>query len=131
MMTNFPRRFESLYSISIEVEQCLPGCGQRGIGSAGGECPLATVWRPPQSLDGGTGVDMGGWYQNAPPSVRPLRTPWSRRATNARSVSIAGWYDSAVPEFKFVAPFEPTGDQPQAIERLTDGLTNGLEHQVL
>src|SRR5258706_6940798 len=38
---------------------------------------------------------------------------------------------SAVPDFKFVAPFEPTGDQPQAIERLTDGLTRGLNHQVL
>jgi excinuclease ABC subunit B len=36
-----------------------------------------------------------------------------------------------VPDFKFVAPFEPTGDQPQAIERLTDGLGRGLRHQVL
>jgi excinuclease ABC subunit B len=36
-----------------------------------------------------------------------------------------------VPDFRFVAPFEPTGDQPQAIERLTDGLTKGLNHQVL
>jgi excinuclease ABC subunit B len=36
-----------------------------------------------------------------------------------------------VPDFRFVAPFEPTGDQPQAIERLTDGLQRGLNHQVL
>ena len=36
-----------------------------------------------------------------------------------------------VPDFRFVAPFEPTGDQPQAIERLTDGLTKGFRHQVL
>ena len=36
-----------------------------------------------------------------------------------------------MPDFKFVAPFEPTGDQPQAIERLTDGLTKGHQHQVL
>jgi excinuclease ABC subunit B len=36
-----------------------------------------------------------------------------------------------VPDFHFVAPFEPTGDQPQAIERLTDGLQKGLNHQVL
>jgi excinuclease ABC subunit B len=36
-----------------------------------------------------------------------------------------------VPDFRFVAPFEPTGDQPQAIERLTDGLAKGLNHQVL
>ena len=36
-----------------------------------------------------------------------------------------------MPDFRFVAPFEPTGDQPQAIEKLTDGLRRGLNHQVL
>ena len=36
-----------------------------------------------------------------------------------------------MPDFRFVAPFEPTGDQPQAIDRLTDGLQRGLQHQVL
>jgi excinuclease ABC subunit B len=36
-----------------------------------------------------------------------------------------------VPDFRFVAPFEPTGDQPQAIDRLNDGLQRGLHHQVL
>ena len=36
-----------------------------------------------------------------------------------------------MPEFKFVAPFEPTGDQPQAIERLSDGIRKGLHDQVL
>jgi len=36
-----------------------------------------------------------------------------------------------VPDFRLVAPFEPTGDQPQAIERLTDGIRKGLRHQVL
>jgi excinuclease ABC subunit B len=36
-----------------------------------------------------------------------------------------------VPDFRFVAPFEPTGDQPQAIEKLTDGVRKGLRHQVL
>lgn len=33
--------------------------------------------------------------------------------------------------FKVVAPFEPTGDQPQAIERLAEGLEDGLVAQVL
>ena len=33
--------------------------------------------------------------------------------------------------FKVVADFEPQGDQPQAIEKLTDGLLRGLRHQVL
>ena len=30
-----------------------------------------------------------------------------------------------MPDFQLVAPFEPTGDQPAAIERLTDGLARG------
>ena len=33
--------------------------------------------------------------------------------------------------FKLVSPFEPCGDQPQAIAGLVDGLKQGLKHQVL
>ena len=33
--------------------------------------------------------------------------------------------------FKVESPFQPTGDQPQAIEKLSDGLQNGLAAQVL
>jgi excinuclease ABC subunit B len=40
-------------------------------------------------------------------------------------------YTSTVPDFKLVAPFEPTGDQPQAIDRLASGLGKGLRHQTL
>ncbi|MFM2105457.1 MAG: hypothetical protein RL338_489 [Chloroflexota bacterium] len=36
-----------------------------------------------------------------------------------------------MPDFTLAAPFEPTGDQPAAIERLADGLSRGLRHQVL
>jgi len=36
-----------------------------------------------------------------------------------------------VPDFELVAPFEPTGDQPAAIDRLTDGLGRGVRHQTL
>src|SRR4051812_5677541 len=36
-----------------------------------------------------------------------------------------------MPDFKFVAPFEPTGDQPAAIERLSAGLAKGVGHQTL
>jgi len=36
-----------------------------------------------------------------------------------------------MPDFRLVAPFEPTGDQPGAIERLVDGLGRGLRHQTL
>ena len=36
-----------------------------------------------------------------------------------------------MPDFDLVAPFQPTGDQPAAIERLTDGLARGLQHQIL
>ncbi len=34
-------------------------------------------------------------------------------------------------EFKLVSPFQPTGDQPQAIEQLTQGVLNGAGAQVL
>lgn len=34
-------------------------------------------------------------------------------------------------EFKLKAPFKPTGDQPQAIEALLEGIKSNLKHQVL
>jgi excinuclease ABC subunit B len=36
-----------------------------------------------------------------------------------------------MPKFELVAAFKPTGDQPQAIERLADGVGRGLTHQTL
>ena len=33
--------------------------------------------------------------------------------------------------FELVAPYQPAGDQPQAIDRLTEGVRRGLKHQVL
>ena len=36
-----------------------------------------------------------------------------------------------MPDFRLVAPFQATGDQPQAIERLADGVRRGLRHQTL
>ncbi|MFW9811585.1 MAG: excinuclease ABC subunit UvrB [Candidatus Thorarchaeota archaeon] len=34
-------------------------------------------------------------------------------------------------DFKLEAPFKPTGDQPQAIEKLVEGLESELQHQTL
>jgi len=34
-------------------------------------------------------------------------------------------------EFKVVSPYEPSGDQPEAIQRLYEGLDNGLREQTL
>ncbi|RJP67679.1 MAG: excinuclease ABC subunit UvrB [Candidatus Abyssobacteria bacterium SURF_17] len=34
-------------------------------------------------------------------------------------------------KFRLVADFKPKGDQPQAVEKLVDGLHSGLKHQVL
>ncbi len=34
-------------------------------------------------------------------------------------------------EFKVVAPYEPTGDQPQAIAKLVEGIQKGYRHQTL
>lgn len=36
-----------------------------------------------------------------------------------------------MPEFKLVSDFQPTGDQPQAIEQLVEGLKKGYVHQTL
>ncbi|MBE7059039.1 MAG: excinuclease ABC subunit B [Ruminococcaceae bacterium] len=33
--------------------------------------------------------------------------------------------------FELVSPFKPTGDQPQAIDKLVDGLESGLKEQIL
>ncbi len=36
-----------------------------------------------------------------------------------------------MPKFKLVSDFQPTGDQPTAIQQLVEGLTGGAEHQTL
>ena len=36
-----------------------------------------------------------------------------------------------MPKFKIVSDFKPTGDQPQAIEKLSEGIIKGIDHQVL
>ncbi len=36
-----------------------------------------------------------------------------------------------MPPFKIVSDFRPTGDQPQAVERLVEGLERGYKHQAL
>ena len=36
-----------------------------------------------------------------------------------------------MPEFQIVSDFQPTGDQPQAIERLVDGVNDDMIHQTL
>ena len=36
-----------------------------------------------------------------------------------------------MPDFQLVSDYQPTGDQPQAIDALVEGLNQGLGHQVL
>jgi excinuclease ABC subunit B len=36
-----------------------------------------------------------------------------------------------MPKFHVVSPYEPSGDQPEAIAKLTQGIQNGLDEQVL
>ena len=36
-----------------------------------------------------------------------------------------------MPDFEIVSDFKPTGDQPQAIDKLVDGIDQGLKHQTL
>ncbi|MGB0934073.1 MAG: DEAD/DEAH box helicase family protein, partial [Lishizhenia sp.] len=34
-------------------------------------------------------------------------------------------------DFKLVSDFKPTGDQPEAIKKIVEGMTEGAEHQTL
>ena len=34
-------------------------------------------------------------------------------------------------KFKLVSPYKPTGDQPEAIEKLTKGIKDGMKEQTL
>ncbi|GAB4204645.1 MAG: excinuclease ABC subunit UvrB [Bacteroidia bacterium] len=34
-------------------------------------------------------------------------------------------------QFELISPYQPTGDQPEAIDQLTNNLKNGIKHQVL
>ena len=36
-----------------------------------------------------------------------------------------------MPEFKVVSPFEPSGDQPEAIDAIANGIELGLDEQTL
>jgi len=36
-----------------------------------------------------------------------------------------------MPKFRVVSPYQPSGDQPEAIEKLAQGVENGLDEQVL
>ncbi|PJF34256.1 MAG: excinuclease ABC subunit B, partial [Candidatus Thermofonsia Clade 1 bacterium] len=36
-----------------------------------------------------------------------------------------------MPPFELVSPYQPTGDQPQAIDKLVEGVRRGLRHQTL
>ena len=50
---------------------------------------------------------------------------------NECSVWTGRLYHRHMGDFQLVAPFKPTGDQPQAIEKLVAGLAAGRKHQVL
>src|SRR3989344_8737240 len=41
------------------------------------------------------------------------------------------YYNETSMKFKLHAPFQPTGDQPQAIEKIVDGLSRGDRYQTL
>ena len=46
-------------------------------------------------------------------------------------VVLFGREGSKLPEFRVVSEYQPSGDQPEAIDTLASGLENGLEEQVL
>src|SRR5213592_352050 len=67
-------------------------------------------------------------------SVAGTHREWPAREPIVRTFVLIGTpscYPSSVPDFQLVADFEPTGDQPTAIDRLSDGLAKGLQLQTL
>ena len=68
---------------------------------------------------------MGSWQRGRGAWLTRMRT-----RTGVR-LDVPACYPPQVPDFKLVAPFEPTGDQPAAIERLIDGVARGLRHQTM
>ncbi len=60
-----------------------------------------------------------------------LPAPGVRPPMNACSVWGLRRYHAGMADFQLVAPFKPTGDQPQAIEQLVAGIRDGRKHQVL
>ena len=56
------------------------------------------------------------------------KAPFREKEHEEREVACNG---GRVMEFKLHSPFQPTGDQPQAIEKLTEGVLDGIRTQVL
>jgi excinuclease ABC subunit B len=52
-------------------------------------------------------------------------------ANQAEVAPISGIEEARLMEFSLTSPFQPAGDQPQAISALVDGLRRGEAHQVL
>ena len=64
--------------------------------------------------------------------VRPGRETGARLRAGLRGAdAIIEAGGVTLPEFTVVSEFQPTGDQPAAIEKLVGGLRKGLKHQTL
>ena len=46
-------------------------------------------------------------------------------------ICLMGGGNAAMPKFEVVSEYQPSGDQPQAIAALAEGIENGLKEQVL
>ncbi len=53
------------------------------------------------------------------------------RPSTSRSLTLPNECLASTSVFELVAPFQPAGDQPQAIAKLTEGLVSGATHQTL
>src|SRR5947209_13188138 len=58
-----------------------------------------------------------------------MRLSLSTRRGRFASLAHREW--SIMAEFQLVAPYQPAGDQPRAIEQLVEGLRRGQGHQTL
>ena len=85
----------------------------------------------------GRRAQMGRWSRSArrpdggTPARRPRGADDASGPERAFEIRIVVLRFGPCPTSDLVAPFEPTGDQPQAIDKLVDGLSRGLRHQTL
>src|SRR6202789_2620095 len=74
---------------------------------------------------------MPGTFRRRPCDIWLSKTRTGALRYGANAVKPCNVREYAAMNFELYSDYSPAGDQPQAIEKLVDGLTTGLAHQTL
>ena len=66
-----------------------------------------------------------------PQKIRPIQSVLGHEFLIVGHEFFCSNHNKEVIMFKLVSKYKPSGDQPQAIKKLVDGINNGEKHQVL